>query len=241
MGLNNDQTRDMKRISVVVLWDGGSLLARDAKAHSGSGVASAATLWRMSVRQQSQKYSSVNEGIAMRPIKWLASVAVISLMFACAHAQEVNCNYDLGANFASYKTYQWVDLPGPGAAEAGQLIDQVIKRAVDEQLVQKGLVKVESDGDLRIGYEAVIDPGRTITFVGTESLAWGWGNAIVQGETSTISIGMVWIDLYDPGRKQLVWRGDARRAIDLKKDSHKNYKSVKKCMVKLFKNYPPES
>lgn len=177
----------------------------------------------------------------MRLTKWLAFISAILLMIAPAYAQDIHYNYDRGANFAAYKTYQWVDLPGSGGAVPDQLIDQVIKRAVDEQLAQKGLVKVEKDGDLRIAYEAVVDPGRSIAFVGTESLAWGWGNAMVQGETSTISIGMVWIDLYDPARKRLVWRGDASRTIDLKKDPHKNHKSVDKSMAKLFKNYPPES
>ena len=47
------------------------------------------------------------------------------------------------------------------------------------------------------------------------------------------------IDLYDPTRKQLIWRGDATRTIDLKKDPDKNYKNLQKAMTKLFKNYPP--
>ena len=48
------------------------------------------------------------------------------------------------------------------------------------------------------------------------------------------------MDLYDTGRKQLVWRGDAVKTIDLKKDPDKNYKNLQKVMAKLFKNYPPK-
>ena len=33
-----------------------------------------------------------------------------------------------------------------------QLIDQSIKRAVDEQLAQKGLTRVDEDADLHVGY-----------------------------------------------------------------------------------------
>ena len=36
---------------------------------------------------------------------------------------------------------------------------------------------------------------------GTESLRWGWADGFMQGETSTISVGMLWIDLYDPAKK----------------------------------------
>jgi Domain of unknown function (DUF4136) len=47
------------------------------------------------------------------------------------------------------------------------------------------------------------------------------------------------MDVYDVGRKQLVWRGDAIKTIDLKKEPEKNYRNLQKVMAKLFKNYPP--
>jgi len=50
---------------------------------------------------------------------------------------------------------------------------------------------------------------------------------------------MLLVDLYDQAKKQLVWRGDATKSIDLKKDPDKNYKNLQKAMAKLFKNYPP--
>jgi hypothetical protein len=47
------------------------------------------------------------------------------------------------------------------------------------------------------------------------------------------------VGLYDPARKQLIWRGDASKTVSLKKDANKNYQNLEKAMVKLFKNYPP--
>ena len=67
----------------------------------------------------------------------------------------------------------------------------------------------------------------------------GLSSGTVTGQTSTIPVGTLMIDLYDPTRKQLIWRGDATKTIDLKKDPDKNYKNLEKAMVKLFKNYPP--
>jgi Domain of unknown function (DUF4136) len=179
----------------------------------------------------------VQKGIAMKLMKRLTFIPVILIMLVSAYAQDVHYNYELGANFAKYKTYQWVE--PPGGAFVDQLIDQAIKRTVDEQLEQKGLARVEKDGDLRIGYLAVVEDGMSIAFLGTESLHWGWGDGFVQGETSTISVGMVWIDLYDPARKRLVWRGDASKTIDLGKSPQKNYRNLQKTMGKLFRNYPP--
>ena len=179
----------------------------------------------------------VQKGIATKLMKRLTFIPAILIMLVSAYAQDVHYNYELGADFAKYRTYQWVD--PPRGAFMDQLIDQAVKRAVDEQLEQKGLVKVEKDGNLQIGYQAVVEEEMSIAFLGTESLRWGWGDGFVQGETSTISIGMVWIDLYDPARKRLVWRGDASKTIDLRKSPEKNYRNLQKTMSRLFRNYPP--
>ena len=57
----------------------------------------------------------------------------------------------------------------------------------------------------------------------------------MQGQTSTIPVGILLMDLYDVGRKQLVWRGDAIKTINLKKDPDKNYKNLQKVMAKLLR------
>lgn len=186
----------------------------------------------------------------MRLTRWMPFITTILCMFACAHAQDVHYNYDRSANFGAYKTYQWVDLPGPGGTVPDQLIDQSIKRAVDEQLAQKGLARVEKDADLKVGYHAILREEKSINLnaFGTGGGPWGWGggwggfdSGTVTGQTSTITSGTLLIDLYDPAKKQLIWRGDATKTIDLKKDPDKNYKNLQKAMTKLFKNYPPQA
>jgi hypothetical protein len=187
----------------------------------------------------------------MKLIKRLTFLAVILFVIAGAYGQDTHYNYARGTNFASYKTYQWVDLPGPGGQVPDQLIDQAIKQAVDEQLAQKGLTRVEKDADLNVGYHAVIheEKGINLSAFGNGGGPWGgwggwggggWGSGTVTGQTSTIPVGMLLVDLYDPARKQLIWRGDATKTIDLKKDPDKNYRNLQKAMAKLFKNYPPQ-
>ena len=197
-------------------------------------------------------------------------------MAACAYGQDVHYNYDRGANFQSYRTYQWVDqqsgppkadapagLPNPpgglpalpvGAPPASgssvsddQLLNQDIKRAVDEQLAQKGLSKVDKGGDLLVGYQANVREEKSINLWGSGGSGlwgggpgWGGGFSSVQGQTSTIPIGSLVVGMYDPARKQLIWRGDASKTVYLKKDPNKNYKTLQKAMTKLFKNYPPQ-
>ncbi|MBZ5722778.1 MAG: DUF4136 domain-containing protein [Acidobacteriia bacterium] len=139
------------------------------------------------------------------------------------------------ANFAVYKTYQWVDIRGGTVTD--QLMDQNIKRTVDEQLAQKGLTRVDKDADLYVGYQAAVNEEKSVNVWGTGPR---WMGGMAQAETSTIAVGKLVIDMYDPARKQLVWRGDATKTLDPKKDPDKNYKNLQKAMAKLFKNYPPQ-
>ncbi|HEY6120881.1 MAG TPA: DUF4136 domain-containing protein [Pyrinomonadaceae bacterium] len=179
----------------------------------------------------------------MRLTNPLTFLTAFLFMAACTYGQDVHYNYDRSANFAAYKTYQWVEIPG--GAVPDRLIDQAIKRAAEEQLAQKGLTKVESNADLYIGYQFVLNLEKSISLWdrGGAGPGFGWdpwgGSRNVQGQTSTIPVGILLMDLYDVGKKQLVWRGDAIKTINLQKDPDKNYKNLQKVMAKLFKNYPP--
>ncbi len=214
-----------------------------------------------------------------------AMIATLFIVVTGAYSQEVHYNYERGANFAAYKTYQWVEVPGsapnadavpappsgnlpappaglppvpppyPGGAphfpatsevrsggSEDQFVDRDIKRAVDEQLAQKGLANVEKNGDLLVTYHVAIHQELSISLFGSgwpQKAYGGWPNGYVDGQTSTIPIGTLVVDLYDPAAKRLIWRGGATKSIELKKDPDKNYKNLQKAMVKLFKNYPP--
>ena len=179
----------------------------------------------------------------MKLTNQLIFLAAFLFMAVCAYGLDVHYNYDRSANFATYKTYQWVEIPG--GAVPDPLIDHAIKQATDEQLRQKGLIKVDNNADLYIGYQFVLNLEKSVSLWETGGAGPGWGldpwggGRNVQGQTSTIPVGILLMDLYDVGKKQLVWRGDAIKTINLKTDPDKNYKNLQKVMTKLCKNYPP--
>ncbi len=159
-----------------------------------------------------------------------------------AFAQDVQFDYDRSANFSAYKTYQWVDYRPVDIGD--QLLDRDIKRAVDAQLAGKGLRRVESGGDLLVGYQASVSQEKQFDSLGSGPwggwgpLGWGnWGNTRVT--SSTIDIGKLAIGIFDPSSKQLVWRGSASKTLSVSKDPDKNYRNLEKAMTKLFRNYPP--
>ena len=167
-------------------------------------------------------------------MKLIAFTGLLALGIT-ATAQDVRFDYDRAANFSAYRTYQWANSKAGHATN--QLMDQNIQRAIDAQLVLKGLQRVENGGDLVVSYQAALDQEKEFNGLGTGPRFWG----TTRVTSSTIDIGKLVVDLFDPAKKQLVWRGAASKSLDIKKDPDKNYQNLQKAMAKLFKSYPPGS
>jgi len=181
-------------------------------------------------------------------MKRLLSLAALVLLAGAgtAFAQDVRYNFDQQANFAAFKTYKWVVIKG--ATQLSELADRQVKAAVDAELATKGLTKSESDtADLYIGYQAGIGQEKEYTSFDT---GWGYGpgyrggwygggGGMTTGQTSTIYIGQLALDMYASSPKALVWRGAASKTLDPKAKPEKQEKNLKKAVTKLLKNYPP--
>ena len=72
---------------------------------------------------------------------------------------------------------------------------------------------------------------------------YGWGanmgSSMSTTTSSTIPVGELVVDLYDPEQKQLVFRGLATDTLSTK--AEKNTKKIQKSVEKIFKKYPPKS
>ncbi len=113
-------------------------------------------------------------------------VTLLMCLGVAAFAQQVQFDYDRSANFSAYKTYQWVDYQR--VAVGDQLLDQDIKRAVDEQLAGKDLRRVESGGDLLVGYQTRISEEKHSMRLDRATVA-GLVGAVPGGATWPISTG----------------------------------------------------
>ena len=163
---------------------------------------------------------------------------LVMAMMACSvmFAQDVRTNYMPGTNFTKYHTYKWVDIEG--GAHPNQIVDAQIKQSVDSQLASKGLTKTDSDkADLFVGYQVAVDQEKQWNGYGMGGgLRWG---GMASATSSTINVGTLVLDMYDPSSKQLVWSGNATKTIDPKGSQEKNQKNLDKAMQKLLKNFPP--
>lgn len=179
----------------------------------------------------------------------LLSMVTILLAAGTAVAQDVRYNFDRNTDFSKFKTYKWVTFKD--AAKLNNLIDKQIIAAVDAQLTTKGLSKVEGDNaDLYIGYQAAVSQEKEFTSFSSD---WGYGGgwyrggwyggvggmSTTYGQTSTIYVGQLALDMYDSAHHDLVWRGVASKTLDPKAKPGKQAKNLNKAVAKLLKNYPP--
>lgn len=167
------------------------------------------------------------------------TVACVVLLLACGmvlFAQDVRYNFMPGTDFSKYHTYKWVSIQG--GAHPNQIIDAEIKQAVDSQLASKGLTKTDSENaDLFVGYQIAVDQEKQWNAWGTGR---GFGGGMGSATSSTISVGSLVLDMYNPGTKQLVWSGNATKTLDPSSNQEKNQQRLNKAMQKLLKNYPPK-
>ncbi len=173
----------------------------------------------------------------VRPSRQLYLLAVALLLGTAAilAGQDVRYNSMPGTDFSKYHTYKWVSIEG--GAHPNQIMDAEIKQAVDSQLASKGLTKTDAETvDLLVGYQIAVDQEKQWN-------AWGMGGGVRWGgmgsaTSSTINVGTLVLDMYDPTTKQLVWTGNATRTIDPSSSQEKNQKNLNKAMQKLLKHYP---
>jgi len=179
----------------------------------------------------------------------LRLILSLSLFAICGFAQDVRYNFAAGEDFSKFNTYKWVQISG--AEKVNQLAETQLKAAVDAELAKKGMQKTDNDNaDIYLGYQAAIGQEKQYTSFNTDygyGAGWGrgWygggmGSSMTTGETSTIHIGQLSLDMYAPADKKLVWRGAASKTLDTKAKPEKQQKNLQKAVAKLLKNYPPQ-
>jgi hypothetical protein len=95
--------------------------------------------------------------------------------------------------------------------------------------------------DLLVGYQIAVNRERQWNAYGmNDGFPWaGMRTGTASATSSTIEVGTLVLDMYDPAAKPLVWTGSATKTINLSKDEQKNQRNLDKAMQKPLKDFPP--
>jgi hypothetical protein len=166
-------------------------------------------------------------------------IRIVVLVVACfsglAPAQKIDTQYNRAANFSQFHTYRWITITGSSAPN--QITAENIVNVINAQLAQKGLVQTTANADLLVGYQTSINQQQQLNWFNDGG---PWMGEVGQATTSTIDVGTLVFDVYDPTQKQLIWRGTATKTLNPSNNPDKHSKNLEHAVSKLLKDFPPK-
>lgn len=177
--------------------------------------------------------------------KTLSLLLLIVMATSCSSIR-VAADYDKGANFSEYKTFAFFKT-GIDKAEISDLDKRRILRAIEAELLAKGYTKSQ-EPDLLVSLftksQQRVDVYNNSWGMG----AWGWGGYggfgpgwgwgwNSQPSVSTSTQGVLFIDLIDAKKKELVWQGMGTGYLTQKME--KKDERIKEFVSEIMTKYPP--
>jgi len=167
----------------------------------------------------------------------------LGLMVSCATIYDVKYDYDKQTDFTALKTYDWIAVPDQAGMDDLSL--QRVKKAVDAELMAKGLKKRSADPDFLIAEHIGSKDKVQVTDWGYQYGAHGrymggyWGPRNVS--TYEYEEGWLILDFVDAKSKNLIWRGTAKAEVQNIDSPEKSEQLINKAVKEILKKYPPAS
>ena len=179
----------------------------------------------------------------MKTIIKLLPIALIAMVITSCSSVRVAADYDRQVDFNQYKTFAFFK-SGIDKAEISDLDKKRILRAIESELLAKGYTKSENP-DMLV---SIFTKSNQRVDVYNNSWgwgAWGWGAPgwgwgwNMQPNVSTSTQGVLFVDLIDAKKKELVWQGQGTGYLSTNMD--KKEERIKEFVAKIMEKYPPGS
>jgi len=174
----------------------------------------------------------------MKNLLQTLAIAILLITITSCSSVKVASDYDKTANFNEYKTFAFYK-PGIDKAEINDIDKRRILRALESNMLAKGFIKSETP-DLLVSF---FTKSRTEINVynnyGGYGYGWGW-SPYYWNNYNTVSEstkGILYIDLIDAKKKELVWQGQGTGYLS--QSTNKKDERIKEFVFKVLEKYPP--
>ncbi|MGI2173239.1 DUF4136 domain-containing protein [Shewanella ulleungensis] len=181
--------------------------------------------------------------------KLFIAVAVLALS-ACSTLKS-SSDFDPSVNFSQYKSFAWVEKNnGDAEYHLDGLMDQRVRTAIETQLSQKGISKVDKpEADLLVNYITKVDKKINVDTFNSHfgynpyyGPRWGLAGSM---QTETIvreyEVGTLMVDLVDNKTGKLVWRGTIADTVREQSTPQERVETINHAIGSVMMNYPPKS
>ena len=187
-----------------------------------------------------------------RRILWLV-LFIVAAEFGCS-SMKVTYDYDPGADFSTYRTFDWVAGPQEPTGDPridNQLTDIRIRMTVESQLTLKGYRRVASEKpDFYVSYYASLKDLLNMSSIShyagfgvgeRPGYGGGWpaGSRTVT-DVQSYKEGTLILDVVDGGTDRLVWRGIAQAEVDPSRDPKERQERIRKAVRDMLTHFPPK-
>ena len=184
----------------------------------------------------------------------LSSVALflgLSLFLASCSTTKISSDYDPAVDFATLKSYAWMERPNPNEAPSiadNTLLRNRIERSVDAVLSAKGLSKVpRAEADFlisqHIGIQQKLQVDTTQYGYGYGFGYGAWGGPIggynSQTTVSQYDEGTLMLDFVNPESNNLIWRGTGQSRVRKTSNPQEREKLIRAVVDKILTQFPP--
>lgn len=180
------------------------------------------------------------------PVVWLMALFILA---GCSTVQ-VSEDYDPAALRMPHDTWQWRDAVQPAVGDVridNPLLDKRIRRAVENNLVARGLRRTPSHPDIYLAYHLAIDPkieGDTVySSVGAGRYAYPWwhGGFGTEARVRQYDECRLTIDILAAGSGALIWRGVGTYRLRHPSDPQTAAEEMQQTVDKILGQFPPVS
>jgi len=172
--------------------------------------------------------------------KFLPLAFIALLIFSCSSVR-VASDYDKSANFSQFKSFAFFK-PGIDKAEISDLDKRRILRAIESELVSKGFTKSENPDILVSIFTKERQQVNVYNNGGWGPWGYGWGwSPWYYGNYSNVSTstqGVLYVDLIDAKKEELVWQGMGTGYLS--KNMDKKEERIREFVSKIMEKYPPQ-
>lgn len=184
----------------------------------------------------------------MKKLLKFIPILVLAILLSSCSSVRVAADYDREANFDQYKTFAFFK-PGIDKAEISDIDKRRILRAIEAELMAKGMTKSENPDMLvsiftkstqRVDVYNNAWGAGAWGWGGFNRWGWGWGPGFGWGgnNVSTRTEGMLFIDFIDTGKKELIWQGSGTGYL-VTRNVEKKEARIKEFVAKTLEQFPP--
>jgi hypothetical protein len=179
----------------------------------------------------------------MKKLLKFTPILVFAILLSSCSSVRVAADYDREANFDNYKTFAFFK-PGIDKAEINDIDKRRILRAIEAELMAKGLTKSENP-DMLVSIFTKSNQRVDIYNNAWGAGGWGWGGfnrwgwGMNRSQVSSKTEGVLYIDLVDTNKKELIWQGSGTGYL-VTRNVDKKEARIKEFVAKTMTQFPPE-